>query len=67
MHEYEQEYEHDFFTTSQNIRDQQLATKGLSTPPDFIASPLHRFVNPFSGAACHIPHGSQSTPILIAE
>jgi hypothetical protein len=27
-----------------NIRDQRLATKGLSTLTDFIASPLHRFV-----------------------
>jgi len=28
----------------QNVRDQRLATKGLSRPPDFIASPLHRLV-----------------------
>jgi hypothetical protein len=27
-----------------NAKDQRLATKGLSTPPDFIASPLHRLV-----------------------
>jgi hypothetical protein len=27
-----------------NDGDQRLATKGLSTPPDFIASPLHRLV-----------------------
>jgi hypothetical protein len=27
-----------------NIRDQRLATNRLPTPPDFIASPLHRFV-----------------------
>ena len=27
-----------------NDADQRLATKRLSTPPDFIASPLHRFV-----------------------
>jgi hypothetical protein len=30
-----------------NIRDQRLATKGLSKPTDFIASPLHRFVRLF--------------------
>jgi hypothetical protein len=27
-----------------NAKDQRLANKGLSTPPDFIASPLHRLV-----------------------
>jgi hypothetical protein len=32
------------FLLSHNTGDQRLATKGLSTPPDFIASPLHRFV-----------------------
>ena len=32
--------------TSANDCDQRLATKGLSTPPDFIASPLHRVVLP---------------------
>jgi hypothetical protein len=31
-----------------NARDQRLATKGLSTPPDFIASPLHFLVLPFA-------------------
>jgi hypothetical protein len=30
-----------------NGGDQRLATKGLSTPPGFIASPLHCFVRPF--------------------
>jgi hypothetical protein len=34
-----------------NVRDQRLATKGLSIPTDFIASPLHRLVlgRPSSG------------------
>ena len=32
----------------ENDGDQRLATKGLSTPPDFIASPLHRLVLPDS-------------------
>ena len=32
-----------------------------STPPDFIASPLHCVVSPFFGAAGHILRGSQST------
>jgi hypothetical protein len=27
-----------------NVGDLRLATKRLSTPPDFIASPLHRVV-----------------------
>ena len=31
-----------------NIRDQRLATERLSTPTDFIASPLHRFVRLFA-------------------
>jgi hypothetical protein len=31
---------------SDNGGDQRLATRGLSTPPDFIASPLHCFVIP---------------------
>jgi hypothetical protein len=29
---------------ARNGCDQRLATRGLSTPPDFIASPLHRLV-----------------------
>ncbi|MFM7117480.1 MAG: hypothetical protein ACKO0N_12675, partial [Planctomycetota bacterium] len=33
-----------FLFSLTNGGDQRLATKGLSTPPDFIASPLHRFV-----------------------
>ena len=35
-----------------NGGDQRLATKGLSTPPDFIASPLHRLVYARHGRDC---------------
>jgi hypothetical protein len=32
------------YVRTPNAGNQRLATKGLSTPPDFIASPLHRVV-----------------------
>ena len=46
-----------------NDRDQRLATKGLSTPPDFIASPLHRLVRPSWGrfSSCRISGSPQQS------
>ena len=34
-----------------NVSDQRLATAGLATPRDSIASPLHRLVRPIRGFA----------------
>ena len=43
----------------ENDRDQRLATKGLSTLPDFIASPLHCFVRRFTR------HDLKAVPYLL--
>jgi hypothetical protein len=39
-----------------NAGVERLATKGLSTPTDFIVSPLHRFVRPFESTRADALH-----------
>jgi len=50
-----------------NAGDQRLATKGLFTPTDFIASPLHRLVSPLSRVSATMRWLQESTQMRPAH
>ena len=52
---------------ARNGRDQRLATNELSTPPDFVASPLHRFVRLIAQPRIQTTHRAHPCRCLVAQ